>query len=174
MVELAAKVAAFRRAAIPITRFGGVPLTAPAFFQTTRSKVHRARMTLASGPHVPIERLTLGARQAAAIEECIAEVIFSPGVTGLRGLPIAVSCCFEVYWYSKSHLVTATQHIESLGIAPRGGASKPAHGLGRITRSPVAGEQYPAEQELRRKHAVFSGASNPDDRVDRIPGKQRA
>src|SRR6202042_560561 len=105
------------------------------------------------------------------IEERIAEVIFSPCVTGLRGLPVEVGCCFEVNWYSKSHLVTATEHIECLGIAPRGGASKPAHGLGRITRSPVAGEQYPAEQELRRKHAEFSGTTNPDDRVDWIPGK---
>src|ERR1700728_1471137 len=80
VVELAAEIARMRRLPIPVQSRARTWRASPALFQAAAEQVHRSRMAAARGAQIPAQRLTQIARDAAPIEQQVAEIVLAPVV----------------------------------------------------------------------------------------------
>jgi hypothetical protein len=139
-IELAAKVTAPCRLAIPVRRLLEAAAASPAFFQTPCDHVHRPSMPLSCGAQIPAQGPRPVGRDSAAVEQQIAEVVFPPVVPALRRGTIAHRRARKVARHAPAILVAAADHVHGLGFSLRRRALKPTECRRLIVRHPAAAQ----------------------------------
>src|SRR5579863_1088348 len=115
MVELAAKVPRPRRMLIPTGGVLAPAAAAPTLFQTPGHDVHRSSVSLRCGAQIPAQGLEAVGRDAAAVEQQIAEVVLAPVSAALGRGAIARRGALEVDRHAPAVLVAAAHHVHRLG-----------------------------------------------------------